>query len=184
MGVSQVEGTRGGGSRRAHSDGAQKVPMGLPNSSNSPRKTGAVLARGAGAILRVKGLLNRPNNSWFAGRTSFGPLVNGEDMGLLPQVAHSKAGAAPTILMAFVQIDDYSVVDRGVEAILVGVDAFDQVITTRDTIAITEVYCRRNGLLHGHSKGLEKTKGVDLALGHVLPGVGMLDAGVPDFCGE
>ncbi|KAE8125061.1 hypothetical protein FH972_019898 [Carpinus fangiana] len=157
MGVSQVEGDSG-----------------------SPRKTGAVPARGAGANLGVKGFLNRPNNSWVAGRTDFGPLVTGEDTGVLAQVAHSKAGAAPTVLMASMQTDDYSVVDRRVEAISVGVGAFDQVITTRDAIAVMKVYRRRDGLLHGHLKGLEKTKGVDLALGSVSPGVGVLDGGVPE----
>jgi hypothetical protein len=35
-------------------------------------------------------------------------------------------------------------------------------------------------LLHGHSKGLEKTKGMELTLGRVSPGVGMLDGGDPE----
>jgi hypothetical protein len=55
----------------------------------------------------------------------------------------------------------------------------NQVITTWVATAVMEVYCRRDGLLHGHSKGLEKTKGVELTLGHVSPGVSMLDGGDP-----
>ena len=78
--VSQVEGERGGGrSQRTHSDGAQRAPMGRTDSSGSPRKNGATPARGVGANLDVKGMLNQPNNSWVVGRTGFGPLITGKD---------------------------------------------------------------------------------------------------------
>jgi hypothetical protein len=86
----------------------------VPNSFDSPKKTGVVSAGGAGANLGVKGLLNQPNSSWVADRTGFRPMVTGKDTGLLAHAAHSKAGAAPTILVASVQIDDCSAVDRGV----------------------------------------------------------------------
>ena len=51
---------------------------------------------------------------------------------------------------------------------------------TRDATAVTEVYRRRDGLIHGHSKGLENTKGVELTLGRVSLGVGMLDGSDPE----
>ena len=101
----------------------QRAPMGRTDSSGSPSKNGATLARGVGATLDVKGMLNWPNNSWVAGRTSFGPLITGKDTGFLAQVKHAAAEAALTVLMASMQTDDDSAVVR--EAIPVGVGAVD-----------------------------------------------------------
>jgi hypothetical protein len=133
--------------------------MGLPDSFGSLRKTRAVSARGDGANLGVKGLLNRPNSSWVAGRTGFGPMVIGEDTGLLAHVAHSKAGAAPTVLVASMQTDDCLAVDRGVEAILVGVGEFDQVITMLLLPLLRRYTVGGTGCYMGIRKGLKKLRG-------------------------
>ena len=75
--------------------------------------------------------------------------------------------------MASSQTNVRSVVDTGVKATSVGVGGFDQVISTRDTSAVKEVYYRRDGLMPKPSNEFETPNGVESSLMSTLPGLGV-----------
>jgi hypothetical protein len=125
-------------------------------------------------IIGDKGVLNWPNGSWVAGRTGFGPVGTKNGTGLTVHAAHSKAGLTPPVLVATVQEDGYSAVDRETEAVSAGVGEAEQVIIECEANNGMEVYRRRVGSMQRHLKGLENPNGVELTLGSISSGGGLM----------
>jgi hypothetical protein len=94
------------GSSRRSSGCTQTLPVGV----NAGREvTGVLPARREDVFHGEKGLLARPNCSWVAGRTGFGPVGTGKVSGL-PQPAETPAGHSD--LVVYPQPEDQATLDR------------------------------------------------------------------------
>jgi hypothetical protein len=142
--VDDQQGTQPEGeSWRIHSDSAQKLPSRCPARSEPPRAMSEAPARGPGTKRGDKGLLNRPEGSWVAGRTGFGPVNTGKVTGRINPVAFSETGETSSVLVVAEQNDVGPAVDRVDEDTPGGEGEADQVFISCETTAVTEAYRRR-----------------------------------------
>jgi hypothetical protein len=77
--------------RHGNSDDAQRSPMGRPGNSDGAQR---LPAGGHGAKRGDRGLVSRPESSWVAGRTGFGPVCSGQDVESSDLVASQIAGSS------------------------------------------------------------------------------------------
>jgi hypothetical protein len=67
-----------------------------------------------------KSLVSRPEGSWVAGRTGFGPVHTGEVVGSTDMVGFSVTEAVPSALMVSVQKDTNQITDRADKVVPAG----------------------------------------------------------------
>jgi hypothetical protein len=77
--------------RYGNSEDAQKSPMGRPDNSDGAQR---LPAGGHGAKRGDRGLVSRPESSWVAGRTGFGPVCSGQAVESSDLVASQIAGSS------------------------------------------------------------------------------------------
>jgi hypothetical protein len=122
---------------------AQRPPMGRSVNSEPQRVPLAAPVSGSGANRGDRGLVSRPECSWVAGRTGFGPVHTGEVVGSPVLVAISEKEVATSERVVSVQNVIDPIVDRGDEAIPGGEEKVAQVCSL-ETTAVLEVYRRRD----------------------------------------
>jgi hypothetical protein len=99
-----------GDSRRSQPECTQMKTTGVQGMSDPDRQLDATPSRGSEAVAGDKVLLLRPNCSWVAGRTGFGPVGTGNDLGLFAPTILSKAGAGALVVVDSVQPEGHSAV--------------------------------------------------------------------------
>jgi hypothetical protein len=115
----------------------QRPPMGRPGNSDCAQRPPA---SGHGAKCGDRGLVSRPESSWVAGRTGFGPVLSGEVVGSSDLVAIPEK-----------KTDIVAKVVCGDEALSGGEEKVAQVCSL-DTTAALEVYRRRDAPSQWNSK--------------------------------
>jgi hypothetical protein len=133
-------------------------PMGRIVSSKPQRMPSIAPVSGSGANRGDRGLVSWSECLWVAGRTSFGPVHTGEDVGSPDLAIISEKEAAPSAMVASVQNDKDPIVDNVVEDAPSGEDKVDQVCSLKTT-TVLEVYRRRDVLSQGNSKVLQRDSG-------------------------
>jgi hypothetical protein len=130
---------------------AQRSPMGSSGNSETQGKVPAVPVSGSGAVHGVRGSVCRPESSWVAGRTGFGPVHTGEVVGSSVLVVDSGKKVTTSARRISVQIDEETTVDNGNEAILGGEEMEAQACPLEKT-DVLEVYSRRKAPTQGIPK--------------------------------
>jgi hypothetical protein len=121
----------------------QTSPIGGPANSEPQRMPPAAPVSGYGVIRGDRGLVSRPECSWVAGRTGFGPVHTGEIVGSTDLVDSTEREETIYARAASVQNEIDPVVVSGDEATPGGEEKSVQVCSLETTAAL-EVYCRRD----------------------------------------
>jgi hypothetical protein len=121
---------------------AQRSPMGSFGNPETQWKVPAVPVSGAGAVHGVRGSVCRPESSWVAGRTGFGPVHTGEVVGSSVLVDDSGKKVANSARRISEQIEEGTIADNGNEAIL-GEEEIEDQACPLETTTVLEVYSRR-----------------------------------------
>jgi hypothetical protein len=111
-----------GVSRRTQPECAQMKTTGVPGMFAADREIDVAPSRGSVAAAGDKVLLLRPNCSWVAGRTGFGPVGTGNDLGLFGPSIPAKAGAGASDVVDSVQPEGQSAVGGEAGVISTGED--------------------------------------------------------------
>jgi hypothetical protein len=129
--------------KRREAGSVQRPLMGGSANSEPQRMPPAAPVSGSGAIRGDRGSVSRPECSWVAGRTGFGPVHTGEVVGSSDLVAISEKEAAIQARVVSVQNESGTIVESGVEANPGGEEKLAQVCSLETTTAL-EVYRRRD----------------------------------------
>jgi hypothetical protein len=149
-------GKESGGSQ---SERVQIAPVGGIDSVGAASFKETAQAKGKREKHGGMSILNRPDRSWVAGKTGFGPVANGKVTDLLIPTEFLKAGEGDKASVSSPQFHILSVEVMGDEAIPEGVVEIDQ-------------------LNLGRSKERNFSAGVELNVVDASPGFGVLDGGV------
>jgi hypothetical protein len=152
-----VEVTSAEGTRRERESGQITSTMAFVN-SELQRMVQSAPECGPGAIRGVRSLVNWPERSWVAGRTGFGPLDTGEDVGQTDMVGIDVTEAAPSALGISVQNDTDPIIESADKVSPAGVDKVIQTCFV-DNSDDLEVYRRRDALPKGKSKVMQSENG-------------------------
>jgi hypothetical protein len=158
----------------------QTSPIGGPANSEPQRMPPAASVSGYGVTRGDRGLVSRPECSWVAGRTGFGPVHTGEIVGStdLGDISAREETIYARVVSVHNKIDP--IVDSGDETTLGGEEKSVQVCSLETTDAL-EVYCRRdtpakrNSKLRNRDSG-DSTEG-DLAESSLQGGVYVQEVG-------
>jgi hypothetical protein len=121
---------------------AQRSPMGQAGNTEAQWKVPTRSVSGSGAVHGARGSVCRPESSWVAGRTGFGPTHTGEVVGSSVLVVDSGKKTAISARRTSVQIDEDTTVENDNEVILGGEEMEAQACPLEMT-AVLEVYSRR-----------------------------------------
>jgi hypothetical protein len=130
------------GKRRA-AESDQRPPLVGSANPESQRMPPAAPMSGSGAICGDRGLVSRPECSWVAGRTCFGPVHTGEVVGSPDLVAISEKEADTQARAVSVQNETDTIVESGDEA-TPGVEEKLAQVCSLETTTVLEVYRRRD----------------------------------------
>jgi hypothetical protein len=136
----------------------QLPPTGYVVSSEPQGKLRTAPVSGSGNNRGNRSLVSRPEGSWVAGRTGFGPVHTGEVVGSTDMVGFSVTEAVPSALMVSVQNDTNQITDRADKVVPAGEDKVDQACYVENTVVL-EVYRRRDVLSQGNLKMLQSENG-------------------------
>jgi hypothetical protein len=136
---------------RRELESAQRSPMGQAGNTEAQWKVPTRSVSGSGAVHGARGSVCRPESSWVAGRTGFGPVHTGEVVGSSILVVDSGKKDAISVRRSLVQTDEVTTVDKGKEVILGGKEMEAQACPLEMT-AVLEVYSRREASIQSISK--------------------------------
>jgi hypothetical protein len=136
----------------------QLPPTGYIASSEPQGKLRTAPVSGSGTNRGNRSLVSRPEGSWVAGRTGFGPVHTGEVVGSTDMVGFSVTEAVPSALVVSVQNDTNQIMDRADKDVPAGEDKVDQAYSMENTVVL-EVYQRREVLSQGNLKMLQSENG-------------------------
>jgi hypothetical protein len=152
-----TEVTSAEGSRR-EGEWGQIMSTGCSVNAELQKMVRAAPGCGSGVFRGDRSVVCRPESSWVAGRTGFGPVHNGEDVGQTDLVDIAVSVADPPALESSEQKDTDPMVDSTEEVTPDGEDKID-LSCSKDNEVVLEVYCRRNASPKGKSKVMQSEHG-------------------------
>jgi hypothetical protein len=143
---------------RREGECGQTTPTGCSVNSELQKMVRAAPGCGPGIIRCDRSVVCRPESSWVAGRTGFGPTHTGEAVGQTNMVDIVVMEDDPPALESSEQKDSDPMVVSTDEVIPAGEDKID-LPCSKENEDVLEVYCRRDASPKGKSKVMQSEYG-------------------------